>query len=430
VVAQGAVRWVGARSALPAEFAGPWRMHDGGGALVTPGLVDCHTHLVYGGQRANEFAMRLAGATYEEVAKAGGGIVSSVRATREADEDTLFAQAAARLEQLLADGVCAIEIKSGYGLSLEHERKQLRVARRLGEAYGVTVRTTFLGAHALPPEYAGRSGDYIDLVCREMLPALAAEGLVDAVDVFCERIAFSLAETEQVFQAAKALGLPVKLHAEQLSDMGGAALAARYGALSCDHIEHLSADGIEAMRQCGHRGRAAARRLLHAARHAPAAHRRAARRRRADGGVHRPQPRHLAGAEPAADGEHGLHAVSPDRARGARRRHRARRARARPARHARRHRARHARQLRAVERARSGRAGLLVRPATRAHRGAPGPHRHRSPAMTNTLFAADALLPQGWSKNVLLAWNDAGQLTQVQADAQRPPSTRHRSAAR
>ncbi len=252
-VVQGAIRWVGAHSALPAEFAG-LAPHDGGGALATPGLVDCHTHLVYGGQRANEFAMRLAGATYEEVAKAGGGIVSSVRATREADEDTLFAQAAARLEQLLAGGVCAIEIKSGYGLSLEHERKQLRVARRLGEAYGVTVRTTFLGAHALPPEYAGQSngsGDYIDLVCKEMLPALAAEGLVDAVDVFCERIAFSLAETEQVFQAAQALGLPVKLHAEQLSDMGGAALAARYGALSCDHIEHLSADGIEAMRRSG-----------------------------------------------------------------------------------------------------------------------------------------------------------------------------------
>lgn len=252
-VGQGTVRWAGPRSALPAEFAG-LAPHDGGGALATPGLVDCHTHLVYGGQRANEFAMRLAGASYEEVARAGGGIVSSVRATREADEDTLFAQAAARLERLLADGVCAIEIKSGYGLSLEHERKQLRVARRLGEAYGVTVRTTFLGAHALPPEYAGQpngSSDYIDLVCNEMLPALAAEGLVDAVDVFCERIAFSLEETEQVFQAARALGLPVKLHAEQLSDMGGAALAARHGALSCDHIEHLSAEGIEAMRRAG-----------------------------------------------------------------------------------------------------------------------------------------------------------------------------------
>lgn len=250
VVAQGTIRWVGARAALPAEYAA-LPVHDGGGALATPGLVDCHTHLVYGGQRANEFAMRLAGASYEEVAKAGGGIVSSVRATREADEDALFAQAAPRLEALLADGVCAIEIKSGYGLALAHERKQLRVARRLGEHYGVTVRTTFLGAHALPPEYAGRSGEYIELVCREMLPALAAEGLVDAVDVFCERIAFSLDETERVFQAARAVGLPVKLHAEQLSDMGGAALAARYGALSCDHIEHLSAEGIEAMRAAG-----------------------------------------------------------------------------------------------------------------------------------------------------------------------------------
>ena len=250
VVEQGLIRWIGERAALPAAFA-PLAQFDGGSALVTPGLVDCHTHLVYGGQRANEFAMRLAGASYEEVAQAGGGIVSSVRATREASEDALFASAAQRLELLLQDGVCAIEIKSGYGLSLEHERKQLRVARRLAAAYGVTVRTTFLGAHALPPEYAGRSQDYIDLVCREMLPALQAEGLVDAVDVFCERIAFSLAETEQVFRVAQALGLPVKLHAEQLSDMGGAALAARYGALSCDHIEHLSQAGIDAMRAAG-----------------------------------------------------------------------------------------------------------------------------------------------------------------------------------
>lgn len=249
-VEQGRIGWIGDSGAVPERFANAPR-HDGAGALVTPGLIDCHTHLVYGGQRANEFAMRLAGASYEEIAKAGGGIVSSVRATREADEDQLFVQAAPRLEQLLADGVCAIEIKSGYGLSLEHERKQLRVARRLGEVYGVTVRTTFLGAHALPPEYAGRSGDYIEAVCREMMPALAAEGLIDAVDVFCERIAFSLEETERVFQAARALGLPVKLHAEQLSDMGGAALAARYGALSCDHIEHLSPEGIAAMREAG-----------------------------------------------------------------------------------------------------------------------------------------------------------------------------------
>ena len=250
VVQGGMVRWVGPASALPAAYAAMPR-HDARGALATPGLVDCHTHLVYGGQRANEFAMRLAGASYEEVAQAGGGIVSSVNATRAASEDELFERAKPRLQSLLDEGVCALEIKSGYGLALEHERKQLRVARRLGEALGVTVRTTFLGAHALPPEYAGRSQAYIDLVCTDMLPVLAAEGLVDAVDVFCERIAFTLAETKQVFQAAHALGIPVKLHAEQLSDMGGSALAARYGALSCDHIEHLSQAGIAAMQAAG-----------------------------------------------------------------------------------------------------------------------------------------------------------------------------------
>ena len=253
VVQGGTVQWVGPHGAWPAAWNALPHI-DARGALATPGLVDCHTHLVYGGQRANEFAMRLAGATYEEVAKAGGGIVSSVRATREASEDELFALALPRLQALLDEGVCAIEVKSGYGLALEHERKQLRVARRLGEALGVTVRTTFLGAHALPPEYAGKPGgsqDYTDLVCNEMLPALAVEGLVDAVDVFCERIAFTLAETEQVFRAARALNIPVKLHAEQLSDMGGAALAARYRALSCDHIEHLSQEGIDAMKAAG-----------------------------------------------------------------------------------------------------------------------------------------------------------------------------------
>lgn len=247
VVQGGRMVWVGPQDQVPTEYS-DLQQHEGAGRLATPGLVDCHTHLVYGGERANEFAMRLAGASYEEIAKAGGGIVSSVKATREATEDELVTQAMPRLQQLLAEGVTAIEIKSGYGLSLEHERKQLRAARRLGELCGVTVRTTFLGAHALPPEYAGRSQAYIDLVSQQMLPALAAERLVDAVDVFCERIAFSLAETEQVFQAAKALGLPVKLHAEQLSNMEGAALAARYGALSCDHIEHLSEQGIAAMK--------------------------------------------------------------------------------------------------------------------------------------------------------------------------------------
>jgi imidazolonepropionase len=250
VVCDGHITYVGARQTLPMQPPGT-AQHDGCDALVTPGLVDCHTHLVYGGQRANEFAMRLAGASYEDIAKAGGGIVSSVHATRAASEDELYAQALPRLHALLNEGVCAIEIKSGYGLALEHERKQLRVARRLGRELGVDVRTTFLGAHALPPEYASRSADYIALVCQQMLPALAAEGLVDAVDVFCERIGFSLAETDAVFKAAQGLGLPVKLHAEQLSDMGGTPLAASYGALSCDHIEHLGAEGIASMKASG-----------------------------------------------------------------------------------------------------------------------------------------------------------------------------------
>ncbi len=250
VVDQGQITYVGERRAMPPSPAGT-PQHDGRDALVTPGLVDCHTHLVYGGQRASEFAMRLAGAGYEDIAKAGGGIVSSVRATRAASEDELYALARPRLQALLDEGVCAVEIKSGYGLALEYERKQLRVARRLGRELGVDVRTTFLGAHALPPEYAGRSGDYIALVCQQMLPALAAERLVDAVDVFCERIGFSLTETEAVFKAAQGLNLPVKLHAEQLSEMGGSKLAASYGALSCDHVEHLSAEGIAAMKASG-----------------------------------------------------------------------------------------------------------------------------------------------------------------------------------
>ena len=247
----GRITYAGPALALPEGLSASGPRHDGGGALVTPGLVDCHTHLVYGGQRAGEFALRLAGASYEEIARAGGGIVSTVRATREASEEALLAVAAPRLEQLLADGVTAIEIKSGYGLELAAERRQLRVARALGERYGVTVRTTFLGAHALPPEFAGRADDYIAQVCDHMLPALAEEGLVDAVDAFCERIGFTLAQTERVFQAAERLGLPVKLHAEQLSDMDGATLAARYGALSCDHVEHLSPRGIAAMRDAG-----------------------------------------------------------------------------------------------------------------------------------------------------------------------------------
>jgi len=249
-VEDGKIVWLGAAAELPAHFT-EWASEDLGGAWVTPGLVDCHTHLVYGGQRADEFAQRLAGVSYEEIARQGGGIVSTVRATRAADEAALFAQSATRLEALLAEGVTAVEIKSGYGLDLASERKMLRVARQLGERYPVTVRTTFLGAHALPPEFAGRADDYIDEVCERMLPVLADEGLVDAVDVFCERIGFSLAQSERVFEAAARRNLAVKMHAEQLSNSGGAALAARYGALSADHLEFLDEAGVAAMKEAG-----------------------------------------------------------------------------------------------------------------------------------------------------------------------------------
>lgn len=245
------VAWVGPRREMPADLlARCTREHDAGGALVTPGLIDCHTHLVYGGDRAHEFELRLQGASYEDVARAGGGIASTVSATRAATEAELEAQSLKRLRALVAEGVTTLEIKSGYGLALEHERKTLRVARALGRSQPVDVRTTFLGAHAIPPEFAGRPDAYLDEVVR-MLPLLQSEGLVDAVDAFCERIAFSTAQTERVFQAAHALGLPVKLHAEQLSDSGGAQLAARYAALSCDHLEWLSEQGAAAMAAAG-----------------------------------------------------------------------------------------------------------------------------------------------------------------------------------
>ncbi|RKP59003.1 imidazolonepropionase [Pararobbsia silviterrae] len=250
LVRDGRVEWIGPLVEAPPSARDAVRM-DLGGRLVTPGLVDCHTHLVFGGNRAEEFAMRLDGASYEDIAKRGGGIVSTVRATRDASEDDLFEHALRRLDALLAEGVTAIEIKSGYGLDLETERKMLRVARRLGAAREVTVSTTFLGAHALPPEYAGRADDYIGLVCDVMLPALARDGLVDAVDVFCERIAFSLDQSRRVFETARRLDLPVKMHAEQLSLMGGAALAAEYGALSADHLEFLDEAGVLAMRRAG-----------------------------------------------------------------------------------------------------------------------------------------------------------------------------------
>jgi imidazolonepropionase len=250
VVRDGRIEWFGAEGDMPSAFAGATR-HDLEGRIVTPGLVDCHTHLVYAGNRAEEFAMRLEGVSYEDIAKRGGGIVSTVRNTRAASEDELFAQSLRRLDALLAEGVTALEIKSGYGLDLATERKMLRVARRLAAARPVTIATTLLGAHALPPEYAGRADDYIAQVCNEMLPTLAGEGLIDAVDVFCERIAFTLEQAERVFDAASKLNLPVKMHAEQLSLMGGAALAAKHHALSADHLEFLDEAGIIAMREAG-----------------------------------------------------------------------------------------------------------------------------------------------------------------------------------
>ena len=243
--------WVGPQSELPAALAHEAaHAHDLGGALVTPGLVDCHTHLVYGGQRAKEFELRLQGASYEEIARSGGGIRSTVAATRAASDDTLLAAAKRRALQLMREGVTTLEIKSGYGLSLEHEARCLAVARRLGAELPLTVCTSYLGAHALPPEFADRADDYIGAVC-EWMPLLQARGLVDAVDAFCENIAFSPVQTRRVFETARRLGLPVKLHAEQLSDQGGAALAAQFGALSCDHLEHLSDAGVAAMAASG-----------------------------------------------------------------------------------------------------------------------------------------------------------------------------------
>lgn len=238
----GKVSWVGPR----AEWRSKARTeYDARGAWITPGFVDCHTHLVYAGNRAHEFELRLQGASYEEIARAGGGILSTVKATRAASEEALFDKARNRLRSWLEEGAAAIEIKSGYGLDRDTELRMLRVARRL-EAE-IAVKTTFLGAHAVPPEYQGREDDYIDFVCEEVLPAAAKQGLVDAVDVFCERIAFSIGQTRKVFDKARALGLAVKLHADQLSDGGGAALAAEYKALSADHIEHSGDAGVAAM---------------------------------------------------------------------------------------------------------------------------------------------------------------------------------------
>lgn len=244
----GRIAWVGRQAEMPALRAR--ETVDLGGRWVTPGLIDCHTHLVHGGDRAGEWEMRLGGASYEAIARAGGGIVATVRATRAADEAALLQAALPRLDALLAEGVTAIEVKSGYGLDVANETKMLRVARRLGAARPVTVRTSHLGAHALPAEAAGRDA-YVRSVCEEQIPAAAAEGLADAVDGFCETIAFSPDEIARIFTAARAFGLPVRLHAEQLSDQGGAALAASFGALSADHLEHLGAAGAEAMARAG-----------------------------------------------------------------------------------------------------------------------------------------------------------------------------------
>ncbi|MEG1029436.1 MAG: imidazolonepropionase, partial [Brevundimonas sp.] len=249
LIKDGRIAWVGPRADLPVHKAVDTDRL--GGRWVTPGLIDCHTHLVFGGDRSGEFERRLEGATYEEIARAGGGIVSSVKATREASEDDLYASACKRLEGLKATGVTTVEIKSGYGLDRDTELKMLRVARRIGRDAGVRVRTSYLGLHAVPPEHKADRAAYVDKAVDEILPAAQAEGLVDAVDAYCEPIAFTTDEVARLFDKAEQLGLPVKLHADQLSDGGGAALAARYHALSADHIEHTTEPGVQAMAEAG-----------------------------------------------------------------------------------------------------------------------------------------------------------------------------------
>lgn len=251
-IRDGRIAYIGPQAGLTAEQRRDAReieLFDN--ALATPALIDCHTHLVFGGNRAREFEMRLNGASYTEIAQAGGGILSTVRATREATEEQLLTAALPRARALMRDGVATIEIKSGYGLEIDTELRMLRVARRLGEVLGISVRTTLLAAHALPPEYAGRADDYIRHVCTAILPAAHNEGLVDAVDAFCEGIGFSPEQTRRVFDAATALGLPVKLHADQLSNLGGAALVADYGGLSADHIEFTDEAAVARMAERG-----------------------------------------------------------------------------------------------------------------------------------------------------------------------------------
>ena len=250
VISAGLIQWVGPENNLPEKFRTlPEKNLEG--RLLTPALIDCHTHLVYGGSRATEFELRLKGASYEEISRSGGGILSTVKATRTATEEELFTQSLPRFDALLAEGVGTVEIKSGYGLDLETEIKMLRVARKLGKERSVRVKTSFLGAHAIPPEFSGKADAYIDFVCEEVLPAVHYENLVDAVDGFCENIAFSPNQISKVFEKAKSFGLPVKLHAEQLSNLGGARLAVKYGALSADHLEFLDQTGVEVMGESG-----------------------------------------------------------------------------------------------------------------------------------------------------------------------------------
>ncbi|HEY5716651.1 MAG TPA: imidazolonepropionase [Psychromonas sp.] len=243
------ISWIGKKADLAVYEAES--EHDLSGGWVTPGLIDCHTHLVFGGNRANEFEQRLNGVSYQEIAENGGGIAYSVRATREESQQQLFASAKRRLLSLIKDGVTTLEIKSGYGLSLEHEAKMLQVARSLSDDLPVEIKTTCLAAHALPPEFEGRGDDYIDYLCNELLPQIAKSGLADAVDAFCEGIAFSPAQVQRYFNVAQSLGLPVKLHAEQLSSLGGSKLAARYQALSADHLEYLTEEDVAAMAESG-----------------------------------------------------------------------------------------------------------------------------------------------------------------------------------
>lgn len=251
-IANGKIVWLGRTEQVPEHYLlGTHEKKDCAGLLVTPGLIDCHTHLVYAGNRSDEFRKRLEGATYADIARAGGGILSTVKQTRAVSEEELLLQSLPRILALRAEGVSTVEIKSGYGLDLETELKMLRVARQLGELSGVRVRTTFLGAHALPNEFAGQSQWYVDYLCNDVLPVVAEHGLLDAVDMYCEGIAFSVRETEQVFRAAAALKLPIKCHAEQLSSIGATSLAADFGALSCDHLEYLDDSGVAAMAKSG-----------------------------------------------------------------------------------------------------------------------------------------------------------------------------------